>query len=385
VDFNLSADQVRLKNAVREWAQAEVAPMAEELDREAVFPVGLYRKVGEMGITSIPFPQEYGGMGLGTLDMVVAVEELARADQSLAVSTFVSVTSGLMVLRYGSEEQKRKYLPGIASGATVGAFAGTEPEAGSDTYGFKTRARRKGQRWMINGQKAYITNPGTEITSFVGVMAVSSDPGAERKSFTMFVIPAGTPGCTPGEPYKKMGWRSSDTRPVYFDDCEVGLDALLGDVGKGRFILHRGYQQGRCFLAASSLGLAQASLDHALAYAQERHAFGAPIGKLQLIQELVAQMAVKVDAARLLTYRASWMTDQGMPNVKEGSIAKLYATEIASECANAAIQVHGGWGFMDDCPPSRYLRDNRICTIGDGASQIQTLVIARELGLPVEF
>jgi short/branched chain acyl-CoA dehydrogenase len=360
-------------------------PLAEKLDAEGVFPADLYRKAGKMGITSIPFPQEYGGMGLGRLEMALALEELARADQSFAVSMMVGVAAGQMLLIYGTEAQKSAYVPAIAAGEKIGAFAGTEPEAGSDTQAMRTRARRKGERWVINGQKAYITNAGTELTSFVAVMAVTSDPGAERKSFTLFLVPAGTPGLTPGKPYKKMGWRSSDTRPVYFEDCEVGDDAVIGRVGDGRFLLHRGYQHGRGWLAALSVGLAQGCLDHALSYAKERQAFGGPIGRLQLIQEMVAKMAVKIDAARLLTYRANWLADRGDAAVMELSMAKYFAAEIATECANAAVQVHGGWGFMDDCPVSRYLRDVRVCTIGDGTSQIQTLIIARKLGLPASF
>lgn len=386
MDFGLSAERQELKTRVAEFAQREVAPRAEQLDREAIFPTDLFRRVGEMGILSIPFAEEWGGLGLGVFDAVLALEELARADQSLAVSTMVSMATGLTLARFGSRHLQETYLPDIVAGRRICAIAGTEPQAGSDTAGFKTNARRDGNGWLLNGQKAYITNAGTDISSFALVLAATSAKDAARKSFSLFLVPAGTEKFDVGEKYGKMGWRSSDTRPLYFDDCRLPAENVVGDVDKGRIILHRGYQQARLFLATCSLGLAQASLDHAVAYANERQAFGGSLGKLQLIQEMVATISVKVDAARMLVYKAAWSFGAGgEPDLKDLSTAKYYATEIASECANLAIQVHGGWGYMDDCPPSRYLRDNRICTIGDGSSQIQLLLIARANGLDVAF
>ncbi len=386
MDFDLSQQQLDFQASIREFAQSEIAPRAEQLDREGVFPTDLFQKLGELGVMSIPFDKEYGGMGLGVLDAVLAIEEIARADQSLAVSLMVSVATGLTVQRFGTEEQKRKWLPDIVSGQRICSIAGTEPGAGSDTAGFTTRARRLDDGgWSLTGEKAYITNPGTDISSFTLILAVSSPKDAETRKYTLFLTPNDTPGYTRGEKYKKMGWRSSDTRPLYLDDCKLPAGAVVGEVDGGRWVLHKGYQAARLFLSTCSLGLAQASLDHALAYAKERQAFGGSLGKLQLIQEMIANMAVKVDCARLLTYRAAWQVDAGKPDLKALSMAKLYATEIGSEVANMAIQVHGGWGFMDDCPVSRYLRDNRVCTIGDGSSQIQTLLIARECGLDVTF
>ncbi len=385
MDFLLRDDQKTLQRTVAEFADKEVAPLAEKLDREQRFPVELFLKVGKLDITAIPFAEELGGLGLGTFEMVLALEQLARADQSLAVTTMVSVATGLTLSRFGSAELKEKYLPDIVRGRKICAIAGTEPEAGSDTAGFRTRASFDGQKWRINGSKAYITNAGTEITSFALVLVVTSEPEAARKGFTLFLVPSGTRGFVPGEPYRKMGWRSSDTRPLYFDDCEVGPDMVVGEVGRGRHILHRGYQQARVFLAACSLGLAQACLEHSVAYAKQRHAFGGPIGRFQLIQKMIADMAVKIEAARLLVYRAAWMADHGHASLRDLAMAKLYATEIGNECANAAVQIHGGWGYLDDCPVSRYFRDNRICTIGDGTSQIQALLIARELGLGAAF
>jgi alkylation response protein AidB-like acyl-CoA dehydrogenase len=384
MDFNLSEDQRELQQSVADFAQKEVAPRAEQLDRDGVFPTDLFQQLGALGILGIPFPEEYGGLGLGTFEAVLALEQVARADQSLAGSAMVSMATGLTLLRFGPKELIDQYLPDIVSGKHIAAIAGTEPDAGSDTAGFKTRAKLEGSQWLLNGQKAFITNPGTDITSFALVLVVTREE-AGKKSFTLFLVPNGTPGYDQGELYAKLGWRSMDTRPLYFDDCKLGPEMVVGDVDGGRHVLHKGYQQARVFLATCSLGLAQASLDHALSYAKERTAFGAPIGAKQLVQKMIAEIAVKVDAARLLTYRAAWKADNGQADLKELSMAKLYATEIGTECANLAIQVHGGFGFMDECPPSRYLRDNRVCTIGDGSSEIQTMLIARELGLPVAF
>ncbi len=386
MNFDLTPDQKALQERVREFAQAEIAPIAEKLDRDAVFPTELFRKLGDLGVMAIPFPEEHGGLGLGVFDAVLAIEELARADQSIAVSTMVSVATGLTVARFGSEEQKRRWLPDIVSGRQICSIAGTEPDAGSDTAGFKTRATEMpGGMWSLTGEKAYITNPGTDISSFTLILAVSSPKEEPRKQFTLFLVPNDTPGYSRGEKYRKMGWRSSDTRPLYMDDCRLPDTSVVGQKHGGRWVLHKGYQAARLFLSACSLGLAQASLDHSIRYAKERQAFGGSLGRLQLIQDMIAKMALKVDSARLVTYRAAWLVDEGREDLMALSMAKLHATETGSEVANMAIQVHGGWGFMDDCPVSRYLRDNRICTIGDGSSQIQTLLIARECGLDVSF
>lgn len=386
MNFDLTPDQKALQERVREFAQAEIAPIAEKLDRDAVFPTELFRKLGDLGVMAIPFPEEHGGLGLGVFDAVLAIEEIARADQSIAVSTMVSVATGLTVARFGSEEQKRRWLPDIVSGRQICSIAGTEPDAGSDTAGFKTRATEMpGGMWSLTGEKAYITNPGTDISSFTLILAVSSPKEEPRKQFTLFLVPNDTPGYSRGEKYRKMGWRSSDTRPLYMDDCRLPDTSVVGQKHGGRWVLHKGYQAARLFLSACSLGLAQASLDHSIRYAKERQAFGGSLGRLQLVQDMIAKMALKVDSARLVTYRAAWLVDEGREDLMALSMAKLHATETGSEVANMAIQVHGGWGFMDDCPVSRYLRDNRICTIGDGSSQIQTLLIARECGLDVSF
>ena len=386
MNFDLTPDQIALQEKVRDFAQAEIAPRAEQLDRDGVFPTDLFHKLGDLGVMSIPFPEELGGMGLGVFEATLAIEEIARADQSLAVSTMVSIATGLTVARFGTEQQKRDWLPDIVSGRKMCSIAGTEPDAGSDTAGFKTRATQvEPGVWSLSGEKAYITNPGTEISSFAIILAVSSPREEQNKKFTLFLVPSDAPGYTRGEKYRKMGWRSSDTRPLYLDNCRLPESAIVGKLHGGRWVLHKGYQAARLFLSACSLGLAQASLDHSIKYAKERKAFGNSLGRLQLIQEMIAKMALKVDSARLVTYRAAWQVDEGRTDLMALSMAKLLATETGSEVANMAIQIHGGWGFMDDCPVSRYLRDNRVCTIGDGSSQIQTLLIARECGLDVSF
>lgn len=386
MNFTLTDEQVQLQETVADFARKRVAPGAEERDRTGEFPTALFLEVAKLGITAIPHSPDDGGLGLGNLDMVIALEQIARVDQSLAVTTMVNAACSLTFARFASDALKRVWLLDVVAGRKICSLAGTEPGAGSDTARSTTRARRADDgHWLINGEKAYITNPGTSISSFTMVMAVTSPPDAPKKEFTLFHVPTGTPGYEIGKSYRKMGWRSSDTRPLYFNDCKVGPEAVIGEVGRGRLITHRGFQQARIFLGACSLGLAQGSLDHAVAYANQRQAFKGTIGQLQMIQEMIARMAVKIEAARMLVYRAAWLSDQGKATLKDLAVAKYYATEIGSECADLAVQVHGGWGFMDDCPPSRYLRDNRICTIGDGSSQIQLLLIARELGLGVDF
>lgn len=386
MNFDLTPDQVQLQSKVHDFAQAKVAPVAEQLDREGRFPTELFQELGRMGITAIPFKEEHGGLGLGVFDAVIALEQIARADQSLAVSAMVSMATGLTLSRFGSRDLIEKWLPQIVSGERICAIAGTEPDAGSDTAGFKTRARMVGNdRWSITGEKAYITNAGTDISLFTLLLTVSSPPEAERKAFTLFLVPNETKGYTRGKKYEKLGWHSSDTRPLYFDDCQVSADNVVGEAHRGRHVLHKGYQAARLFLAACSLGLAQACLDHSVKYAKERQAFGGSLGRLQLVQEMIAEIALLVDTARLVTYRAAWGVDQGRDDLKALSMAKYHATEAGTRCADLAIQVHGGWGYMNDCPVSRYYRDNRICTIGDGSSQIQKLLIARECGLDVTF
>jgi len=386
MDFGLSGERRAMQASVREWAQRELAPRAYELDRAGAFPAELYQKCNrDLGVAAIPFPERYGGMGLGMLDMAIVIEELARFDQSFALTLMVSVALGKMLDTFGTEPQKERFLPGIAAGTALGAGAGTEPQAGAWTAGFKTRAERHGAEWVINGEKAFITNCGTDITSCVAVCAVTSEPGAPTPHMTMFLVPRGTPGMEIGASYDKLGWRSSDTHPIYFDNLRVGNDALLGTVGQGRHILHKGYHNGRILISALAVGLAQGCLDQAVGYAKEREAFGRRIGGFQLVQKTVADIAVKAETARLIARKAAWSYDTGTLDEYTMSISKYYGAEAASECADLAIQVHGGYGFMNECPPSRYWRDTRIVRIGDGTSQIQVLLIAKALGLDVDF
>ena len=386
MDFILTDEQKQLQEMVGDFCENEVAPGAQSRDEAAEFPLELFAKLAALGVPPIPHSTESGGLGLGTFDMVLALEQISRFDQSLAVTTMVNAACGLTFSRYASDALKAQWLPDVIAGRKICSLAGTEPNAGSDTGASTTRAERlPSGKWSINGEKAFITNPGTAISSFTMVMAVTSARDALKKEFTLFHVPTGTKGYQIGAPYQKMGWRSSDTRPLYFENCEVPDEAIIGAVGRGRLITHKGFQQARVFLGACSLGLAQGSLEHAVHYAKERRAFGKSLGGLQLIQEMISKIAVKVEAARMLVYRAAWLSDRGLATLKDLAMAKLYATEIGTECADLSVQVHGGWGFMNDCPPSRFLRDNRICTIGDGSSQIQLLLIARELGLEVGF
>lgn len=384
--FELTKDQKNLQNTVREWAQAELAPRAYELDQAAQFPTELYLKMNrEIGVCAIPFKEEHGGLGLGVLDMSLAIEELARADQTFALSIMVAVATGLTLQQFGNDMQKQKYLPDIVAGRAVGSIAGTEPQAGSWTAGFTTRASKQDGLWSISGEKAFITNSGADITSYNLVCAVTSEPGDPKNKMTLFLVPAGTPGVTIGKSYDKLGWRSSDTHPIYLDGAKVSDDMIVGKEGDGRYIVHKTYQSARCFLSACALGLSQACLDHSIAYAKDRQAFGRSLGGLQLIQKMIADMAVKVETSRLLARQAAMKADQGTASILELAMAKYYCCEMSSEVADLALQVHGGFGFMNDCPISRYLRDTRITRIGDGSSQIQTMIIAKELGLDVTF
>lgn len=384
--FELTQDQKNLQASVREWAQAELAPIAYELDQKAEFPTDLYLKVNrDLGVCAIPFKEEHGGLGMGILEMSLAIEELARADQTFALSIMVAVATGLTLQTFGSDMHKQEYLPGIVAGTAVGSIAGTEPQAGSWTAGFTTRADKKGNNWSISGEKAFITNSGTDITAYNLVGAVTSPKDAERTKMSLFLVPANTPGVTIGKSYDKLGWRSSDTHPIYLDGAEVGDEMMVGNEGDGRYIVHKTYQFARCFLSACALGLSQACLDHSIAYANERQAFGRSLGGLQMIQKMIADMAVKVETSRMLARSAAMKADAGTASIYELAMAKYYCCESSSEVADLAVQVHGGWGFMNDCPVSRYLRDTRITRIGDGSSQIQTMIIAKELGLDVTF
>ncbi len=379
MDFELSAEQEAFRGVVRQFVAAEVAPHAEAWDRDHVFPVGTVLAMGDLGLFGLPFPEEYGGSGADLTTLCVAIEEVARADQSLAVTLEAAVGLGANpIFRFGTEEQRRRWLPDLCAGRALGAFGLTEPEAGSDAGATRTRAEADGDEWVLNGEKCFITNSGTPITSHVIVTARTGDD-----EISTIVVPAGTPGMEVLAPYRKMGWHASDTHGLVFTDCRVPAGNLLGSRGRGTAQFLAVLDEGRVALAALALGVVEACLEQSTAYAGHRHAFGRPIGSNQAIAFKCADLAVMADAARLLTYRAAWLRDTGRPFAKEAAMAKLYATEAAVTATREATQIFGGYGFMDETPVSRYYRDAKVLEVGEGTSEIQRLVISRALGLPV--
>lgn len=379
MDFELSPEQEQFRTVVRDFAAAEIAPHAEAWDRDHVFPVGTVRAMGDLGLFGLPFPEEYGGSGADLTTLCVAVEEVARVDQSLAVTLEAAVGLGATpIFRFGSEEQRRRWLPDLCAGRSLAAFGLTEPEAGSDAGAVRTRADLDGGDWVVNGEKAFITNSGTPITALVNVTA-RTGPG----EVSTILVPAGTPGLDVQPAYRKMGWHASDTHGLVFTDCRVPAGNLLGERGRGVAQFLAVLDEGRVALAALALGVIEACLAASTAYAKDRSAFGRPIGANQAIAFKCADLAVAADAARLLTYRAAWLRDTGRPFKREAAIAKLYATEAAVTATREATQVFGGYGFMDETPVSRFYRDAKVLEIGEGTSEVQRLVISRSLGLPV--
>ncbi len=381
MDFELSPEQRALRATIREFAQAEVAPHAAAWDREARFPVEVVRKLGALGVMGLPFPEAEGGVGAGTLELALVIEELARVDASVAIT--VSANAGLagaVLHQFGSPAQKERWLVPLARGETLGALAGTEPGAGSDVAGITTTARLEGDAWRLNGTKAFITNAGTPLSAFVVATAVTGRVDG-RPEISMLLVPNGTPGYRIGPPYHKLGWHASDTRELVFEDCVVPADHLVGPRGAGVRQFLAVLDGGRIGVAALAVGLAQGALDLAVDYAKQRHAFGEPIGRKQGIQFPLADLATEIEAARLLVYRAALLRDRGEPHTRAAAMAKLFASELAVRAANVALQVHGGYGYMEETPIARFYRDAKILTIGEGTSEIQRLVIARSLGL----
>ena len=377
MDFSLSEEQQLLQQTVRDFAQAEIAPHAREWDEKQAFPREIFTKLGALGLMGAVWPTEYGGAGLSTLDYAIVMEEVSRADAGVALSLAAhnSLCSGHIFLA-GSEEQKKKYLTPLAKGEKVGCWGLTENSAGSDAGGTKTVAVKDGDHWVLNGSKTFITNASVADTAVV--MAVT-DKSKGKKGISAFVIERGTPGFRPGKKEDKLGVRSSDTSELVLEDCRVPAANLLGQEGNGFIDTLRILDRGRIGIAAWSLGIAQASLETSMAYAQGRRQFGHAIAEFQAIQFKIADMAVKVDAARLLTWRAAQLRDSGKEHTAQSSMAKLYASEIAVEVALDAVQIHGGYGFLKDYPVERYLRDSKLGTIGEGTSEVQRLVIARLL------
>jgi short-chain 2-methylacyl-CoA dehydrogenase len=385
MDFDLSPEHELIKRTVREFAEGEVAPVAEELDRTKSFPYEIVRKLGELGLMGIPFPQEYGGGGGDTLAYALAVEELTRVDSSVAITLCAHTSLGTQpVYLFGDERQKREWLPRLCSGEVLGAFGLTEPEAGSDAGNTRTRARLKDGEWVIDGTKQFITNAGTDISGMVAITAVTGadpgDPAGAPKEISNIIVANGTPGYEQGEPYRKMGWNASDTRPLSFSDCHVPEENLLGPRGAGfKQFLHI-LDIGRIGVAAMGVGLAQGALDQALQYATERRAFGKTISKFQAIQAKLADMSTEIAAARLLVHKAALEKDAKRNFTLTAAQAKLKTGRLAVRCAEEAVQIHGGYGFIEEYPVCRFYRDAKILTIGEGTDEIQQMVIARALG-----
>jgi short-chain 2-methylacyl-CoA dehydrogenase len=376
MDFTLSDDHAAIQALVRDFARNEVAPVAEDLDREKRFPYEIVGKLGELGLMGIPFPEEFGGGGGDSLAYALAVEELARVDSSVAITMCAHTSLGTQpIALFGTVEQKRRWLPDLCSGRRLGAFGLTEPEAGSDAGNVRTKATLDGGVWTIDGAKQFITNAGTDIS---GLVTITARTGPDEVS--NIVVENGTPGYEQGTPYRKMGWNASDTRPLTFSGCQVPEDHLLGPRGNGfRQFLHI-LDIGRIGVAAMGVGLAQGALDEALAYAKERRAFGKTISSFQAIQGKLADMATEIEATRLLTYKAALLKDRGERFTLTAAQAKLKSGRLAVRCAEEAVQIHGGYGYIEEYPVCRFYRDAKILTIGEGTDEIQQMVIARALG-----
>ena len=380
--FELSADHESFRKVVRDFAEREVAPHVARWDHEHHFPTDVVAAMGDLGLFGLVVPEQYGGAGGDFTSLCVAIEELGRVDQSIGITLEAGVGLGINpILTFGTDEQKQQWLPDLVAGRALAAFGLTEPEAGSDAGATKTRAVLADAEWTINGAKAFITNSGSAITS---VVTVTARTGPDEISTIM--VPAGTPGFIVEPPYRKLGWHISDTHGLSFDDCRVPAENLLGTRGRGFKQFLAVLDDGRIAISALAVGLAQACLEHSRRYALERHSFGAPIGSRQAIAFAISDLAVSVEAARLLTYKAAWLKDSGRSaaEVKQAAaIAKLYSTEAAVTATRVATQVFGGNGFMEEFPVARFYRDAKILEIGEGTSEVQRMIIARGLGLPV--
>jgi alkylation response protein AidB-like acyl-CoA dehydrogenase len=385
VDFDLTPEQEGFRKVVREFAEEVVAPQAAESDREERFPLDVIARMGELGLFGLPFPEAYGGSEADAITLCLAIEELGRVDQSVGITLSAAVgLAGGMIDRFGAHEQKERWLAPLCRGESLGSFALTEPGAGSDAAATRTTAREDAGDWVIDGAKAFITNSGTPITAF-HVVAAATEPVGGANGLSTIVVPAGTPGVTVDPAYRKLGWHASDTHGLTFQDCRVPVDHLLGERGRGFSQCLEILTDARITVAALAVGLAQACMEASLTYAKEREAFGGPIGAYQAVQFKIADMRAKTETARLATYHAAWLKDQGRPHVAEASLAKLVASEAAVDCAREAVQIHGGFGFTEDFPVARYYRDAKILEIGEGTSEIHRLILARDLGLPDAF
>jgi short-chain 2-methylacyl-CoA dehydrogenase len=380
MNFELTEEQNMIRETVREFAEREIKPVAKELDEKAEFSHDLTRKMGELGLFGMYLPEQYGGQGLDYMSYVIAVEELARIDSSQAATVAAHNSLGIGPLYYyGSEEQKMKYLPPLCTGEALWGFGLTEPDAGSDSRGTKTKAHLENGNWVINGSKIFITNGSVDISVGSTVQTVTGEKDG-RKEYSCIIVEKDTPGFTRRSMHGKMLWRASDTAELFFDDCRVPEGNLLGQVGEGSHIMLSTLDSGRLSIAAMGLGLAQGAFELALQYAKERKQFGQPIIKFQVNAFKLVDMATKIELARNLLYKACWLKDTGKPFGKEAAMSKLYCSEIAREVADEAVQIHGGYGLMKDYDVERHYRDQRLLQIGEGTSEIQRLVISRHIG-----
>lgn len=382
LDYRLDEEHEALRKTVERFAREVVAPAATAYDEAERFPYDIVTQMAEMGLFGLPFPEEYGGMGGDYFALCLAIEELARADSSVAITLEAGVSLGAMpVYRFGTEEQRREWLPSLLSGEALGAFGLTEPGGGTDASATRTRARLDGGEWVINGTKCFITNSGTDISRLVTVTAVTGEDPEGGKEISTILVPVPHEGFSVAQPYSKVGWHASDTREITLQDVRVPESNLLGERGRGYANFLRILDEGRIAIAALSVGLAQACVDESVAYAKQREAFGAPIGNYQAISFKIADMEMRAHTARLAYYRAAEKLLRGEPFKKEAAIAKLHASESAVTNAREATQVHGGYGFMNEFAVARHWRDAKILEIGEGTSEVQRMLIARELGL----
>ena len=377
MDFKLNEEHRMIRRMVRDFVEKEVAPRAEEIDATDTFPEDLFRRLGELGILGLPFPEEYGGSGGDYMSLVIALEEIARASGSLAL-TLDAHTSLCCepIFLFGTEQQKRDYLVSLARGEWIGAFGLTEPQAGSDAGATRTRAVRDGDEWVINGQKIFITNGSI---ADVVVITAKTDPDAGTRGISSFIIEKGTPGFQPGRDEKKMGLKGSITSELFFEDCRIPAENLLGQENQGFKQFLTTLDAGRVAISAMAVGLAQGAFDRAVEYAKERKQFDQPIADFQAVQWMLADSATEIEAARMMVYRAAWLREQGQRFTKEAAMAKLFATETSERVCRRAIQVHGGYGYVREYEVERMYRDQRLCAIGEGTNEIQRLVIARQI------
>jgi short/branched chain acyl-CoA dehydrogenase len=374
--FDPTDEQKSIQRLARDFARQEVKPQAEELDRTKSFPYEIVAKLGELGLMGMPFPEEYGGAGADNVSYALAIEELGRIDSSVCITVAAHTSLGTWpIYAFGTEEQKREYLPELTAGRKLWSFGLTEPEAGSDAGNVRTTAKLENGEWVVDGAKQFITNAGTDISGGVTITARTGEA-----EISNIIVPNGTPGYEIGEAYRKMGWNASDTRPLSFDGARVPHENLLGPRGMGFKQFLQTLDGGRIGVAAMGVGLAQGALDEALAYAKERRAFGQPIAKFQAIQMKLADLSTEIEAARLLTYKAAWLKDQGRSFTLTAAHAKLKSGRVAVRATEEAVQIHGGYGYIEEYPVCRFYRDAKILTIGEGTDEVQQLVIARALG-----